>query len=94
MIAIAYLVWILYLGNFHDIWVYGIMKRLNGVKKGLFIAGCSAFITLIYFIGLLIHKNVWTKSCVELYGKTPNKISDGQELVEIVKVSNRHQNIH
>ncbi len=94
MIAIAYLVWILYLGNFHDIWVYGIMKRLNSIKIGLFIVGCLAFMTLIYFIGLLIHKSLWTERRVELYGKTPNRISDEEELVEIINVSNRDQTIY
>jgi hypothetical protein len=70
------------------------MKRSNGIGKGLFIVGCAAFITLVYFIGLLIHKYVWSESRVELFGKATNIISDEQELVDIVKVSNRDLTIH
>jgi hypothetical protein len=68
-IAAVYLVWILYLGNFHNIWVYGIMKKLDNIKRALFLAGCLTFIILIYFIGLFIHKCFWKQRRVELYPK-------------------------
>ncbi len=69
MIAISYLVWILYLGNYHHIWVYGILKKLNNIKRGLYVIGCLTFLILIYFIGLLIHKFVWPEKRVEQYSK-------------------------
>ncbi len=45
------------------------MKKLDNIKRALFLAGCLTFIILIYFIGLFIHKCFWKQRRVELYPK-------------------------
>ena len=65
----AYMTWVYYLGTFKEIWVYGIFKNSNTTNRVLFISGFAVYLVLLYFIGLLLHKFLWSKRRREVWPK-------------------------
>ncbi|XP_077990696.1 androgen-induced gene 1 protein-like isoform X2 [Glandiceps talaboti] len=65
-VGFTYLFWILFLGFYLEIWVYGFLKVLTGAYFVLFFAFNAVFLIILYITGEKINKAFWGTHSVDI----------------------------
>lgn len=59
--VLAYISWTLFIAHQTDKWVYGVLKQLSPLFRGLFMAANAMFSVFMYKIGELLNSWIWSQ---------------------------------
>ena len=70
-----YLIWVMIVAYFGDIWVYPILKILSPIPRMAFLIVCSLFGGILYVIGEILNNFIWGSSLSVIdFKKTGGKL--------------------